>query len=109
VAGYGPFDPTGPHLPSHYEIDDAMATAHEMGATVVRSQTMADSVGCSDCIEPTLGTFNDAAFERVDYALASARRHGVKIIATFIGDDARAGGTGCVYLGWRGISVPGCS
>jgi hypothetical protein len=70
---------------------------------------MADSVGCAVCIEPTLGTFNAAAFERVDYALASARRHGLKIVATFVGDDARAGGTGCVYLGWRGIDVPGCS
>src|SRR5437870_5747433 len=45
LAGYGPSDPAGPHYPSHYEIDDAMATAQELGATVVRSQTMGDSVG----------------------------------------------------------------
>ena len=44
LAGYGPFEPNGPHFPSDYEIDDAMATAREMGVTVVRSQTMADSV-----------------------------------------------------------------
>ena len=109
VAGYGPADPRGPRLPSHYEIDDAMATASRLGATVVRSQTMGDSVGCDACIEPTLGSFNDAAFERVDYALASARRHGLRIIPTIIGDDAVEGGTGCVYLRWRGISQPNCS
>lgn len=109
VAGYGPADPSGPHFPSHYEVDDAMATARELGATVVRSQTMADSVGCDACIEPTLGRFNEAAFEHIDYALASARAHGIKIIATIVGDDALAGGTGCVYLRWRGISEPGCS
>ncbi len=109
VAGYGPFDPSGPHLPSHYEIDDAMATARELGATVVRSQTMGDSVGCDACIEPALGRFNEDAFERIDYALASARRNGIKIIPTIVGDDARAGGTGCVYLRWRGISQPDCS
>ncbi len=109
LAGYGPFDPAGPHRASHYEIDDAMATAEEMGVRVVRSQTMGDSVGCELCLEPTLGTFSEAAFEEVDYALASARAHGIRIIPTIVGDDARAGGSGCVYLRWRAISVPGCS
>ena len=109
VAGYGPADPNGPHFPSHYEVDDAMTTAHELGATVVRSQTMGDSVGCGVCIEPTLGTFSGAAFEHVDYALASARAHGIKIIPTIVGDDALEGGSGCVYLRWRGIAQPNCS
>jgi mannan endo-1,4-beta-mannosidase len=76
---------------------------------VVRSQTMGDSVGCDTCIEPALGVFNESAFEHVDYALASARRHGIKIVATIIGDDALEGGSGCVYLRWRGISQPNCS
>jgi mannan endo-1,4-beta-mannosidase len=109
LAGYGPADPAGPHYPSHYEIDDALATAKEMGARVIRSQTMGDSVGCDLCLEPAPGQFNPAAFERIDYALRSARALGLKVIPTVVGDDAQAGGTGCVYLGWRGISVPGCS
>jgi hypothetical protein len=109
LAGYGPADPAGPHAPSSYEIDDALATAQEMGATVVRSQTMGDSVGCSACLEPSLGQFNQAAFERVDYALASARKHGIRIIATIVGDDAREGGGGCVYLAWRSLRPPNCS
>ena len=109
VAGYGPADPAGPHFPSHYEVDDALATARELGATVVRSQTLGDSVGCVSCLEPELGQFNDAAFEHSDYALASARAHGIKIIPTIVGDDALDGGTGCVYLRWRGISQPNCS
>ncbi len=109
VAGYGPADPAGPHFPSHYEVDDAMATAQELGATVVRSQTMGDSVGCAACLEPSLGTFDEVAFEHIDYALASARAHGIKVIATIVGDDALEGGTGCVYLRWRGIAQPNCS
>ena len=109
LAGYGPADPAGPHYASHFEIDDALATATEMGARVVRSQTMGDSVGCSLCLEPERGKFNRAAFERVDYALRSARTHGIKVIATIVGDDAQAGGSGCVYLRWRGIAVPNCS
>ncbi len=109
LAGYGPSDPAGPHYPSNYEIDDALTTAKEMGVRVVRSQTMGDSVGCDLCIEPALGTFNQAAFERIDYALRAARNRGIKVIPTIVGDDAQAGGTGCVYLRWRGIDVPGCS
>jgi mannan endo-1,4-beta-mannosidase len=109
LVGYGPHDPNGPRRPSHYEIDDAMATARELGARVVRSQTMGDSVGCERCLEPSLGQFNTSAFEPIDYALVSARAHGIKIIPTIVGDDARRGGGGCVYLGWRGISVPDCS
>ena len=109
LAGYGPADPRGPRYPTNYEIDDALATARELGATVVRAQTLGDSVGCDLCLEPTLGRFNDAAFERVDYAITSARRHGIRLIATIVGDDAQRGGSGCVYLRWRGIDVPGCS
>src|SRR5437763_11146965 len=109
LAGYGPLDPSGPHYASHYEIDDALATARELGAIVVRSQTMGDSVGCELCLEPTPGRFNQTAFAEIDYALKSARAHGLRVIPTIVGDDAQAGGSGCVYLGWRGITVPNCS
>jgi mannan endo-1,4-beta-mannosidase len=109
LVGYGPADPAGPRYPTHFETDDALATAKEMGARVVRSQTMGDSVGCARCIEPALGRFNDAAFEPIDYALSAARRLGLKLIPTIVGDDARAGGSGCVYLRWRAIDVPNCS
>ncbi|MHB8469145.1 MAG: glycoside hydrolase 5 family protein [Gaiellaceae bacterium] len=109
LAGYGPADPAGPHRPSHFEIDDALATAQQLGATVVRSQTIGDSVGCAACIEPALGQFDASAFEPIDYALARARARGIRTIGTIVGDDAQAGGSGCVYLGWRGIAVPNCS
>jgi hypothetical protein len=109
LSDYGPASPAGPRYPTHYEVDDALATAQEMGARVVRSQTLGDSVGCALCLEPSLGQFNGAAFAHADYAIASAKRHGLKLIATIVGDDARRGGSGCVYLGWRGIDVPDCS
>src|ERR687885_726045 len=79
------------------------------GANVVRSQTMADSVGCARCLEPARGVFNQRAFAEVDYALLAARAQGIKVIPTIVGDDANAGGSGCVYLRWRGIDVPNCS
>jgi mannan endo-1,4-beta-mannosidase len=109
LVGYGPADKRGPRYPTKYETDDALETAREMGVRVVRSQTMGDSVGCDVCIEPTRGRFNPAALDRVDYALASARERGIRIIPTIVGDDARGGGTGCVYLRWEGVAYPGCS
>jgi hypothetical protein len=109
LVGYGPADPLGPRYPSHFEIDDALLTAHELGARVIRSQTMGDSVGCSVCIEPALGQFDQSAFEPIDYALAEAQKLGIRIIPTIVGDDAAGGGTGCVYLRWRGLAQPGCS
>ncbi len=58
LEGYGPHDPMGPRHPSRFEVDDVMDTAVEMGARVVRSQTMGDTVGCPLCVEPEEGRFN---------------------------------------------------
>ena len=102
LEGYGPHDPMGPRYPSRFEIDDAFATAAEMGARVVRSQTMGDTVGCAQCIEPEEGKFNEAAFQATDYALMAAHRHGMKIIVTLIGDCATCQGGGIgQYLAWH--------
>jgi mannan endo-1,4-beta-mannosidase len=102
LEGYGPHDPFGPRYPSHVEIDDAMDTATEMGARVVRSQTMGDTVGCPLCIEPESGKFNDAAFQASDYAIASAAKHHIRLIATLLGDCATCSGGGLgQFLTWN--------
>lgn len=107
LSGYGPlnFEPgQNERFPSHYEIDDALATAKEMGATVVRAQTLGDTVGCANCLEPTLGHFNPQAFRVMDYAIARARDYGLKVIPEFQG-DARAehvGSTADIFSSWRG-------
>jgi mannan endo-1,4-beta-mannosidase len=109
LSNYGPAYPTPPRYPTHREVDLAFATAKQLGARVVRSQTLGDSVGCALCLEPSLGTFNATAFAHVDYALKVARSRDIRLIATIVGDDAQRGGSGCVYLAWRGIDQPDCS
>lgn len=102
LEGYGPHDPFGPRYASRFEIDDVFATAAEMGARVVRSQTMGDTVGCPRCIEPEEGRFNDSAFEASDYALTVAARYHMKVIVTLIGDCATCSGGGIgQYLAWH--------
>ena len=107
LEGYGPHDPMGPRYPSHFEIDDAFATAAEMGARVVRAQTMGDTVGCALCVEPQLDKFNEAAFQASDYALVAAKRNGIRIIITLVGDCATCslGGIG-QFLAWGGKQNP---
>jgi len=102
LEGYGPHDAFGPRYPSHFEIDDVFATAAEMGAKVVRAQTMGDTIGCPKCIEPEEGHFNEDAFQASDYALSVAARHHMKVIITLIGDCATCSGGGIgQYLAWH--------
>jgi hypothetical protein len=110
LIGYGT-NGTGPQYPSAYEVDDALATAKEMGATVVRAQTLGDSVGCANCLEPKLGQFNEQAFRVMDYAVMRARAYGIRLIFEFEGDAE--GGVGLPYLEtsdvfshWRGDADP---
>ena len=125
LRNYGPILSVGQHYgseryPTRYEVDDDLATLHEMGATVVRAQTIGDTVGCSLCLEPSLGHFNARAFDEMDMVVAQARRYGIKIIGEFDGD---ANGTapfgppksaldGVVstdwYCRWRHVSVADC-
>lgn len=88
LEGYGPLDPAGPHYPSHFEVDDALDTAKMMGARVVRSQTMGDSIDCDLCIEPKLGEFNQEAFRQLDYVLKAAHDRGLRLVVTLVGDCA---------------------
>jgi mannan endo-1,4-beta-mannosidase len=92
--------------PTTYEVDDAMATANELGLTVVRSHTLGDTVGCPLCLEPTLGQFSSTAFQAIDYAIKSAHDHGIKLIIPLVDHGAYYEGGIGTYTGWRGLSDP---
>lgn len=86
----------GVHYPTHFAVDDALDTALAMGANVVRSHTLGISTGCTHCLEPKLGTFNDAAFASIDYAIHAARQRGIRLIIPLTD-----GNTPCFYHGCR--------
>lgn len=90
--------------PSHFQVDDALATAQTMGASVVRSHTLGISVGCSLCVEPTLGTFNQDALQHIDYAIQSAHNHGIKLIIPLVDNWHYYHGGKHTFTDWRGIS-----
>ncbi len=90
--------------PSQFQVNDALATAQAMGATVVRSHTLGISVGCSLCVEPTLGSFNQVALQQMDYAVQSARNHGIKLIIPLTDNWYYYHGGKHTFTDWRGIS-----
>src|SRR2546429_787074 len=95
--------PEGIRYPSQFEVDDAIATAADMGATVVRSHTLGNSVGCKLCVEPTLGTFNQQALEHIDYAIQSARKHHIKLIIPLVDNWYFYHGGKRTFTNWRNI------
>jgi mannan endo-1,4-beta-mannosidase len=90
--------------PSHFQVDDALATAQAMGATVVRSHTLGISVGCSICVEPALGTFNQGALQYIDYAIQAAHNHGIRLIIPLVDNWHYYHGGKHTFTDWRGIS-----
>jgi hypothetical protein len=66
--------------PSHFRVDDALDTAQRMGATVVRSHSIGISTGGALSLEPSINRFNDKAFASIDYAIFSARAHGIRLL-----------------------------
>lgn len=95
----------GPVYPTRYRVQDALATAAYMGATVVRAQTLGHSVGCVLCVEPSLGQFNQTALKHIDLAVATAHRYGLRLILPLIDSPGECNTTGCgqTFTDWLGL------
>ncbi len=90
--------------PSAFSVDDALATAALMGATVVRSHTLGISTGCALCVEPTLGHFNKTALQHIDYAIQAARLHHIKLIIPLTDSWHYYHGGKHTFTDWRGLT-----
>lgn len=75
---YAPFNAS---YPTKGRTTEVMATLVTMGAKLIRSQTLGISVGNPLSLMPTLGVYNEEAFESIDWAVWQARQHGLRIIA----------------------------
>ncbi|CAM4461398.1 mannan endo-1,4-beta-mannosidase [Paenibacillus endophyticus] len=92
--------------PTPFRVIDALDTAKEMGATVVRSHTMAASQGCPKALSPKLGEYNEEAFRRVDFAIKEAGRRGLRLIIPFVCNWSYYHGGRSTFTGWRGLEDP---
>jgi hypothetical protein len=90
--------------PTSFRVDDALATVKEMGGTVVRAHTLGFSTGCSKCIEPSLGSFNEAALVKVDYAIKVAGDNGIRLILPLTDNYSYYHGGYHNFTDWRSLS-----
>jgi mannan endo-1,4-beta-mannosidase len=90
--------------PSQFRVNDAFDTAKEMGLTVVRSHNIGISTGCSNCLEPSLGVFNQVAFAHDDYVIKAAADHGMRLILPLTDNWRYATGGKHTFTDWRGIA-----
>lgn len=92
------------NYPSQFRVNDGLDAAKEMGATVVRSHDLGISVGCGNCIEPSLGVFNETAFTHIDYAIKAAQDRGIRLIIPLTDNWHFAAGGKRTFTDWRGVS-----
>ena len=92
----------GVAYPTNFRVDDALSTAAEMGANVVRAHTLGISVGNSLSVEPTLGNFNASAFTSMDYAIKSAGDRGIRLVIPLTDQYNYYTGGELTFCGWRG-------
>lgn len=90
--------------PSGFRVDDALRTANEMGLTIVRAHSLGTSVGCSLCIEPSLGVFNATAFQHTDYAIQAAKAYGLRLVIPLIDNYHFYHGGKHTFTDWHGIA-----
>jgi mannan endo-1,4-beta-mannosidase len=105
-----------PRRPTEYEMRDALRTVQALGGRVIRSRSLAGTVGCTLCLEPAQGHYNTEAFATLDLLLKMAGDMGLKVILPLAGGgadcnhDSEAAGDGggsiCTYVRWRGLAGP---
>ena len=89
-AGQPFYEPFNASYPTHGRITEVMNTLQTLGARIIRSQTLGVSVGNPLSVMPTLGVYNQQAFDTIDYSVFQARQHGIRIMAPLIDNYVRA-------------------
>lgn len=99
------YEPLKASYPTHGRITEAMNILVTMGARTIRSQTLGVSVGNPLSLQPSLGTFNDDAFDPIDWAVYQARTHGLRIFPPLVDNYDYYHGGKYSFLRFRGIDV----
>ena len=88
------------HQQSHYMIDNALDDASAMGLPVVRAWAFADGSGNSYTpLQPQPYTYDEAAFDSLDYAVWKAGRLGIRLVLPLTNNWPDYGGM-AQYVTW---------
>jgi mannan endo-1,4-beta-mannosidase len=83
-AGEPFYAPLNASYPTKARITEIMNVMTMMGIRLIRSQTLGISVGNPLSIMPSLGVYNEAAFDPIDWSVFQARQHGLRIVVPLI-------------------------
>lgn len=103
ISWLGLEDYLGGRPPSAERIDSVLHAAKAMNATVVRSITLGSSIGCPNCLEPTLGKFNEGGFRSIDYSVKAAGKQGIRLIVPLVDNWRYYHGGKHTFTEWRGL------
>ncbi|KAN0116921.1 glycoside hydrolase family 5 protein [Hyaloscypha variabilis] len=101
---YAPFNAS---YPTKGRTTEVMNTLVTMGAKLIRAHTLGVSVGNPLSLSPSLGVYNDAAFEPIDWAIFQARQHGLRIMAPLTDNYDYYHGGKFTFLRWAGFNITG--
>ncbi|KZT56049.1 glycoside hydrolase family 5 protein [Calocera cornea HHB12733] len=96
-----------PSYPSKTRVAEIMGVVSAMGATVIRSHSLAISFGSPLSVMPALNTFNEAAYEPIDFAILMARVYGIKLLIPLVDNYNWYHGGKYQFIGWAGIGWSG--
>mmetsp|Transcript_26365 Transcript_26365/g.66297 ORF Transcript_26365/g.66297 Transcript_26365/m.66297 type:complete len:455 (+) Transcript_26365:112-1476(+) len=95
----------GVRYPTEFRVRDALATAREMGASVVRSHTLGISTGNVRSFERALDCFNESSLvEHIDMAVHSAAEFGLRLVIPLTDDYHYYHGGKYNFTNWRDIA-----
>lgn len=101
---YGGTVVSGLRWPVHAEIDATLADAVAMNARVIRCWAV-ETIDHPLAIEPSLGVFNEDAFEPVDYLFKRCSELGLKMILPLVDNHTYYMGGKLDYCTWNGVST----
>ncbi|WP_020619236.1 glycoside hydrolase 5 family protein [Paenibacillus daejeonensis] len=96
----------GVDWPTSFRVIDALDTAVEMGANVVRSHTLGASHGDPKSIMPSPDVYNEEALRKVDFAIAEAGKRGLKLIIPLVCNWDYYHGGRFTFARWQGSDDP---
>jgi mannan endo-1,4-beta-mannosidase len=91
-------DPNSSHAGT---IDTRLKLYEELGINVVRTWAFCEGQG-GRCYQPEAGEYNEAAFEHLDYLIAKAGQHGIRLVLSFTDYWDHYGGMP-KYAEWAGL------
>jgi hypothetical protein len=84
---------------SRRHTDEMMKLANALEFTVSRTWAFLDGTKYGAALQPSPGVYNEAAFRELDYVLAKANEHGVRLILMLVNNWQEFGGI-TQYLEW---------